>query len=181
MGVKNLINGITVNLYGTVKATPGNSKHGWGLALDIHSEKIATVVANQNAMQWLIDHIEDYGWSGESGVTNNPAANDKYHLIYFGLGQVKKLSVDLKPVKIITSKNVTPKTTTQKFKPLQPFTITPKVIPTGPGNSIHLVKTIDTIIAPPVAYNIGQTGPGGGRIFITPSALSDKFSKLSKL
>ena len=169
MGVKNLINGITVNLYGTVKATPGNSKHGWGLALDIHSEKIATVVANQNAMQWLIDHIEDYGWSGESGVTNNPAANDKYHLIYFGLGQVKKLSVDLKPVKIITSKNVTPKTTTQKFKPLQPLTITPEFIPTGPGNSIHIVKTIDAIIAPPVAYKIGQTGPGGGRIFITPS------------
>jgi len=139
------------------------------LALDIHSDKIARVVANQGAMQWLIDHIEDYGWSGEKGVTDNPTANDKYHIIYFGLGQVKKMSVDLNPATIKTSKTVTPKTTTQKFNPLQPLTIAPKVIPTGPGNSIRLVKTTDAIISLPVAYNIGQTGPGGGRIFITPS------------
>lgn len=139
------------------------------MALDIHSDKIARVVANQDAMQWLIDHIEDYGWSGEKGVTDNPTANDKYHIIYFGLGQVKKMSVDLKPATITTSKTVTPKPATGKFNPLRPLTITPKVIPTGPGNSVHLVKTIDATIAPPVLYHIGQTGPGGGRIFITPS------------
>lgn len=144
------------------------------MALDIHSGKIATVVANQDSMQWLIDHIEDYGWSGEKGVTDNPTANDKYHIIYFGLGKAKAASVNLKPATVTTSKTVAPKpkTNTNTYIPLQPllpFPVTPKVVPTGPGNSIRLVKTTDAIISLPVAYNIGQTGPGGGRIFITPS------------
>jgi len=156
-------------MHGTVKASPGYSKHGWGLALDIHSDTITELLANQNAMQWLIDNIKDYGWSGEKGVTDTPAAKDPYHLVYFGLGQVKKLSVNLKPAKRITTKTVIPKKTKDKFNPIQPLAVTPKLVaPTGPGNSMRLVKTVDAIIAAPVSYHIGQTGPGGGRIFITP-------------
>ena len=154
----------------TQLSTPGNSMHGWGVALDIHSGAINRLVANQTAMLWLIDHIQDYGWSRENGVD---AGSDPYHLIYFGLGKLNKTSVNLKSPTIITSTTVAPKSTTGKFVPLQPIAITPKVVPTGPGNSIRLVKTIDAIIAPPVAYHIGQTGPGGGKIFITPTTLGN--------
>ena len=155
----------------TQMSTPGNSMHGWGIALDLDASAIHKLEANQAAMQWLIDHIQDYGWSKEKGVD---AGSDPYHLIYFGLGKAIAASVNLKPATITKSTTVAPKpnTNTNKyipFQPLLPFSITPKVVPTGPGNSVRLVKTIDAIIAPPVAYKIGQTGPGGGKIFITPS------------
>lgn len=158
----------------TELSTPGNSIHGWGVALDIDSFKIGKLVQNQAAMQWLIDNIQNYGWSGEDGVTNNHDSKDPYHLIYFRLGQAKAPSVNLKPATITTSTTVAPKpkpntNTYIPLQPLKPLLITPKVVPTGPGNSIRLVKTTDAIIAPPAAYHIGQTGPGGGRIFITPS------------
>lgn len=160
---------------GTVQmSTPGNSMHGWGIALDLDGSITRKLETNQNAMQWLIDNIANYGWSREKGVD---AVSDPYHLIYFGLGQVKTPSVNLKPATITTSTTVAPKPKPNQpttLKPLQPLLITPKVVGTrqvvgtGPGNSIRLVKTIDAIIAAPVSYDIGQTGPGGGRIFITP-------------
>lgn len=40
-------------------AVPGTSNHGWGLAVDVND------VALDGRLQWLTDHADTYGWSGE--------------------------------------------------------------------------------------------------------------------
>lgn len=54
--------------YPATAATPGNSNHGWGLALDIAQEldgDPAPESISQNFVQWLINNAHRYGISAE--------------------------------------------------------------------------------------------------------------------
>lgn len=52
-------------------AVPGTSNHGWGLAVDVHTD--ATNV------KWLEQHEVEFGWSHEAGISES----EPWHVHYF--------------------------------------------------------------------------------------------------
>lgn len=61
----------TIKPGGVTAAKPGNSNHGWGLAVDVDNV--------YPALPWLLEHAVEFGWSWEAGISER----EPWHLHYF--------------------------------------------------------------------------------------------------
>lgn len=71
-------------------ATPGKSKHGWGLSCDVAlniNGKTVPISANppgrySSGIEWLLEHAVNFGWCWEIANPTDPNF-EVWHLVYF--------------------------------------------------------------------------------------------------
>jgi hypothetical protein len=77
-------------------STPGMSNHGWGISVDLDGN----IFKNKKAVDWMANHMLDYGWSRESFLSDDDW-HITFYIVYMVTPLVSRRLEDLKKASVI--------------------------------------------------------------------------------